>query len=66
MSMEKKKSFNFFLNLEKKSFRSKSNSKIDNRGKKLTKWNEINNNIFTFYKNLSSKQTDFKQNDLIN
>ena len=37
MSMEKKKSFNFFLNLEKKSFRSKSNSKIDNRGKKLTK-----------------------------
>ena len=34
--------------------------------KELTEQNEINNNIFTFYQNLFSKQTDFKQNDLIN
>ena len=34
--------------------------------KELTKQNEINNNVFTFYQNLFSKQTDFKQNDLIN
>ena len=33
--------------------------------KELTEQNEINNNIFTFYQNLFSKQTDFKQNDLI-
>ena len=35
-------------------------------GKELTKQNEINNNIFTFYQNPFSKQADFKQNDLIN
>ena len=35
-------------------------------GKELTEQNEINNNTFTFYQNLFSKQTDFKQNDLIN
>ena len=34
--------------------------------KELTEQNEINNNFFTFYQNLFSKQTDFKQNDLIN
>ena len=34
--------------------------------KELTEQNVINNNIFTFYQNLFSKQTDFKQNDLIN
>ena len=34
--------------------------------KQLTEQNKINNNIFTFYRNLFSKQTDFKQNDLIN
>ena len=34
--------------------------------KELREQNEINNNIFTFYQNLYSKQIDFKQNDLIN
>ena len=34
--------------------------------KKLTEQNEINNNIFTFYQNIFSKQTGFKQNDLTN
>ena len=34
--------------------------------KELTEQDEINNNIFTFYQNLFSKQTDFKHNDLIN
>ena len=35
-------------------------------GKELTEQNEIINNIFTFYQDRFSKQTDFKQNDLIN
>ena len=34
--------------------------------KELTEQNEIINNIFTFYQDRFSKQTDFKQNDLIN
>ena len=34
--------------------------------KELTEQNEVNNNIFTFYQNVFSKQADFKQNDLIN
>ena len=34
--------------------------------KELPEQNEINNNNFTFYQNLFPKQTDFKQNDLIN
>ena len=34
--------------------------------KELTEQNETSNNIFAFYQNLFSKQTDFKQNDLIN
>ena len=33
--------------------------------KEVTEQNEINNNIFKFNQNVSSKQTDFKQNDLI-
>ena len=32
----------------------------------LAEQNEINNNIFTFYRNLFSKQTGLKQNDFIN
>ena len=50
----------FFLNPEKKSFHFVF-EEIE-----LTEQNEINNNIFTFYQNLFSKQTDLKQNDLIN
>ena len=44
-----------FLNLEK----------IVSEKKEVTEQNEINNNIFKFNQNVSSKQTDFKQNDLI-
>ena len=33
--------------------------------KEVTEQNEINNNIFKFNQNVSSKETDFKQNDLI-
>ena len=59
------KSSKFFLNLEKNRF-FQSHHKLIIEEIGLTEKNEINNNIFTFYHNLFSKQTDFKSNDLIN
>ena len=59
------KSSKFFLNLEKNCFVQNQIRKLIIEEKELTEQNEINNNIFTFYQNLFSKQTDFKQNDLI-
>ena len=57
---------NFFINLEKNRFVQSQIRKLIIEEKELTEQNEINNNIFTFYQNLFSKQADFKQNDLIN
>ena len=61
-----KKSSKFFLNLEKNRFVQSQIRRLIIEEKELTEQNEINNNIFSFYQNLFSKQTDFKQNDLIN
>ena len=55
-----------FFKSWKRSFLSESIRKLIIDGKVLTEQNEINNNISTINQNLFSKQTDFKQNDLIN
>ena len=60
------KSSKFILNLEKNRFVQSQIRKLIIEEKKLTEQNELNNNIFRFYQNPFSKQTDFKQNDLIN
>ena len=55
-----------FFKSWKRSFLSESIRKLIIDEKVLTEQNEINNNISTINQNLFSKQTDFKQNDLIN
>ena len=60
------KSSKFFLNLEKNCFVQNQIRKLIIEEKELTEQIEITNNIFTFYQNLFSKQTNFKQKDLIN
>ena len=58
MSMEK--SPKFFSNPEKNRFVQSQIRKLIIEEKELTEQNEITNNIFTFYQNLFSKQTNFK------
>ena len=59
------KSSKFFLNLERNCFILNQIRKLIKEEKELTEQNEISNNIFIFYQNLFSKQTEFKQNDFL-
>ena len=52
----------FFLNLQKNCFVQSQIRNLIVEEKELIEQNEVNNKIFTFYQNLFSKQTDFKQN----
>ena len=54
------KTSRFFLNLEKNRFVQSQIRKLIIEEKELTEQNEIINNIFIFYQNVFSKQTDFK------
>ena len=55
------KSSKFFLNLKKNCFIQSHIRTLIIEEKELTEQNEINNNIFTFYQNLFSKQTDLNK-----
>ena len=59
------KSSKFFLNLENNRFVQIQIRKLIIAEKELTEQNETNNNIFWFYQTVFSKQTNFKQNELM-